>query len=80
MFDFFFAFVALLCLKVFAARANFVHHLTKDLLTMKITKATKSGGFETRPYVFLRPLRSLQLHYFFLVLFVRFVVKSVFHF
>jgi|GEM_PF-2557351 len=27
------------------------------------TEATKSGGFETRPYIFLR---SLRLHYFFL--------------
>jgi len=72
MFDFSFAFFE--CLKVFAARANFLHHLTKDLLTTKITKATKSGGFETRPYIFLRPLRSLWLHYFFFVLFVRFVV------
>ena len=75
MCDFFFAFFALQCLKVFAARANFLHHLTKELLTMRITKATKSGGFETRPYIFLRPLRSLWLHYFFFVLFVRFVVK-----
>jgi len=54
--------------------------MTKDILTTKIIKATKSGGFETRPYVFLRPLRSLQLHHFFLVLFVRFVVKPAFHF
>ena len=56
MFDFFFALFALVCLNVFAARASFLHHLTKDLLTTKITKATKSGGFETRPYIFLRPL------------------------
>jgi len=40
--------------------------MTKDILTTKIMKATKSGGFETRPYIFLRPLRSLRLHYFFL--------------
>ena len=37
---------------------------------MKITQDTKSGGFETRPYIFLRPLRSLRLHYFFFVLFI----------
>jgi len=32
--------------------------LRKDIPTKKITK---SGGFETRPYIFLRLLRSLRL-------------------
>ena len=30
--------------------------MTKDILTTKMMKVTKSGGFETRPYIFLRPL------------------------
>jgi len=46
--------------------SSWMKHMTKDILTTKIMKATKSGGFETRPYIFLRPLRSLRLHYFFL--------------
>jgi hypothetical protein len=37
---------------------------TKDILT---TKISKSGGFETRPYIFLRRLRSLRLIVFALV-------------
>ena len=57
MCDFFFALFELLCLKVFAARANFLHHLTKDLLTMKITKATK--GSDIFDYK-LRALRALR--------------------
>ena len=64
--------------RLLPACANFpttVQHSTKHFHTTKITRAKKSGGFETRPYIFLRPLRSLWLHYFFFVIFVRFVVK-----
>ena len=40
-----------------------MQHFAKDILTTKVAQDTKSGGFETRPYIFLCPLRS---HDFFL--------------
>jgi hypothetical protein len=35
--------------------SSWMQHMTKDILTTKIMKATKSGGFETRPYIFCVP-------------------------
>ena len=48
--------------------------LTKDTLTTKITKATKKGGFETRPYFFVLCVLCGYIASFF-VLFGSFVVK-----
>jgi hypothetical protein len=68
-----------------------MQHMTKDILTTKITKATKCSDIFSHKLRALRVLRgqicffffgcgfaalgSLWLHYFFFVLFVRFVVK-----